>query len=322
MPPSPLTAVAGVTLTAALLALAAPAAEVDPYIPADATAVASLDVRRVLAAPLVKDHVLPALARRAEGKADLQAALLPACLRPDAVDRVVVAASGFRAEKVLLNVHGRFDPAAERAAAEAAARADPERCKVHGEDGLAVYEKKIGRVSQFSAAIGPETILVSASRDLVIAAAKGAGRPPAALNPDLQALLDKADGRHPLWFVALAPPELKKQLARGQDTAPIADKVLAFSGDLDVDQDLRGSVRIHTADARTAESVAEMLDAARGLVNLLLQSNTEFAEVLAPVVDGVKVHTRQGIVDLDVRLSADTLDRGVKKATPGRAKDR
>src|SRR5579884_2579183 len=83
MSSSPLTTLAGVALTLALPAAAAPAADVDPYVPADTTAVASLDVRRVLAAPLVKEHVLPALARRAEGKVDLQAALLPAGLRPE-----------------------------------------------------------------------------------------------------------------------------------------------------------------------------------------------------------------------------------------------
>ena len=56
--------------------------------------------------------------------------------------------------------------------AEAAARADPERCRVHGEDGLAVYEKKVGRASQYTVVVGPETVLVSASRELVVAAAK------------------------------------------------------------------------------------------------------------------------------------------------------
>src|SRR5262249_37024878 len=162
-----------------------------------------------------------------------------------------------------------------------------------------------GRTSQYTAVADAETALVSTSRDLVVAAARRAGRPPEALNPALQALVDKADTRHPVWFVALAPPELKQQLAKGEDTAAVADKILAFSGDLDADQDLRGSVRIHTADARTADSVAEMLDAARGLVKLLLQSNSDCADVLLPVVDGVKIRTRHAVVDLDVRVTAD-----------------
>jgi hypothetical protein len=313
---------AAAALAAALLAAPAPAAELDPHVPADATVVASVDVRRVAAAPFVRDHVLPLLARDPSGKADLERALVTGGLPLDAVDRVTLAASGFRADKVLVIAHGRFDPARERAAAEELARKDPERCKVHVEDGLVVCESRLGRATQFTVVAGPDTALVSTARELVVAAAKRSGRQPAALDPNLQALIDKADARHAVWFAALAPPELKKQLAKGQDTAVVADKILAISGDLDVDQDLRGSVRIHTADPKSAERVAEMLDAARGLVKLLLQSNSDYAEALLPVVDGVKIGTRQAVVDLGVRVTGDMLEKRGKKGPSGRPTNR
>ena len=322
MPSRTLRRGAAAVLTAALLAARAPAADVDPYVPADATAVASFDVRQLLAAPVVRDRLLPALRAHPSQHADLERLLTAGGVRPEAVTRVVVAASGLRAEKVLVIVHGRFDPEAERAAAEEAARKDPERCRVHDEGDLAVCERRAGRTPEFTVVAGPETVLVSPSRELVVAAARRTGQQPAALNPALQALLDKADARHAAWFVALAPPELKQQLAKGQDTAAVADKILAFSGDLDADQDLRGSVRIHTADAKAAESVAEMLDAARGLVKLLLQSNADGAEGLMPVVDGVKIGTRQSVVTVGVRVTADMLEKGGTKAPRARPGNR
>jgi hypothetical protein len=313
---------AAVLLTAALVAPRAPAADLDPYVPRDAIAVASFDVRQLQAAPVVRDRLLPALKAHSHENAELERLLTAGGVRPDAVTRVVVAASGLRAEKVLVIVHGRFDPDAERAAAEEAARKDPAACRVQTEDGLAVCERRVGRTPEFSVVAGPETVLVSPSRELVVAAAKRTGHPPAALNPALQALLDKADPRHAVWFAALAPPELRQQLAKGQDTAAVADKVLAFSGDLDADQELRGTVRIHTADAKAAESVAEMLDAARGLVKLLLQSNVEAAAGLTAVVDGVKIGTRQSVVTLGVRVTADMLEGGGRKAPARRSGSR
>jgi hypothetical protein len=309
-------------LAAVLVAGRVPAADLDPYVPADAVAVASFDVRQLFAAPVVRDRLLPALKAHVRQDADLERLLTGGGVRPEAVTRVVVAASGLRADKVLVIVHGRFDPAAERAAAEEAARKDPEACRVHDEDGLVVCERRAGRTPVFSVVAGPETVLVSPSREPVVAAAKRTGAQPAGLNPALQALLDKADDRHGAWFVALAPPELRQQLAKGQDTAAVADKILAFSGDLDADQDLRASVRIHTADAKSADSVAEMLDAARGLVKLLLQSNADAAEGLMTVVDGVKISTRQSVVTLGVRVTADMIEKGGRKAAPARPRNR
>lgn len=310
-------------LALALAAWAAPAgaADLDPLVPGDATAVASVNVRGLLDAPLVRKHALPALQTALKQNANAQTVLGAAGVDPFRdVDRVVVAGTGFEPDKVLFIVHGRFDPDKAQAAAADFAAKHPDQLKIDTEGGLRLYENRMGKAPTFGAFVGKDTVLLSRSRAAVVSAAGRAGKGPAEPGKELKALLAKVDMKATAWAVAVAPPELKRVLKKNENTADVADKLESLAAALDVGQDFRAALHIYVTDAKAASDIAEMLDGVRNLAKLVTQNNARFGDLLGDALDGAKIDTAKDRVDLTVQLSGERIDKdlGKKKApAPG-----
>jgi hypothetical protein len=306
-------------LTLGLAAGPGRAAEIDRYVPADATAVVSLNVRQLLDAPLVRDHapaMLQAVLRQNPG---LRQLLVAAGLDPlRDVERIVLAMSGTRSEQALLIVHGKFDVGRARQAAGEFARQHPGQLVIHDEGGAVLYENRSASRPYHAAFADEGTAVAALSRDAVAAAVRG-GKEPARLRPALQALVSRADGNRGAWLAALAPPELGKQLARDESTADLAGRITGFTAALDVDRDVQAEFQIHTTDAKTADRVAELLDGARGLARLLAQNQPGVGDLLTEAVDNLKVGVRKSTVELRLRVAGDTLETALRKA-PGQGK--
>lgn len=303
-------------LSLMVLAAGAPrawGAEVDRYVPADATAVASIDVRRLLEAPLVRRHLVDRMRAGLREDAGLEGVLTAAGIDPlRDVRGVVLAVTGAKAEQCLVIVRGKFDVARARQAAEQLAREHPDRLKVHGEGSSVLFENRSVKRPYFVAFADGETAVAGLSGGAVAAAVRGGGRP-APLRPDMRALVAGADGTKTAWLVGLTPPELKKQLRANENTAALADRIESFSATLDVGRDLEAVVRVHTTDAKTAEGLAETLDGLRGVVKLLAQNRPEVADLLAQAVDGTRVGARQTTVEVRVRVGGEALDKALRK---------
>jgi hypothetical protein len=300
----------------ALVLCAAPAAaaDVDRYVPADAIAVASVNVRQLLDAPLVRPHAQDLVRAALGANAGLQDVLTAAGIDPlRDVSGVVLAARGTKPEQALLIVRGKFDVERAQQAAAAFAREHPQQLVLHKEGSAVVYENRSSKRPTFAAFADAETVVAALGRAPVSAALRGGGRP-VKLRPDLKALVSKADGAKAVWLVALAPPELRKQLAQNANTANVADRIKACTATLDVDRDVQVAIDVLTTDARTANSVAEMLDGLRNLGKLMAQNQADVGDLLAQVIDGMKIHTGRSTVEVRLRVPGDTIEKALQKA--------
>src|SRR5262249_53352196 len=109
----------------------------------------------------------------------------------------------------------------------------------------------------------------------------------------------------------------KKALAGNPNTEEIADKINAFTAEVGVDKDVQAGLRVHTADAKTADSVSEALDGFKTFAKLAAQNNKEAGKLLSEVVEGIKITTDKGVVNRDVKVTDEMIERGLKKgATP------
>src|SRR5262245_20191709 len=130
------------TLVVAALVAAVPlrAAELDKYLPGDTAAVAVLNVRQLLDAPLGKKYLVERYQAALKDNEDAQKMLTALNIDPlKDIDSVVVSAAAVNPEKILLLVHGKFDLPRLQAAAEAHAKKNPDKLKILKEGKLTVY---------------------------------------------------------------------------------------------------------------------------------------------------------------------------------------
>jgi hypothetical protein len=272
----------------------------------------------VLDSPVGKKYLQEVVKTVLKQNADLQKPLTAAGVDPlKDVSSVVVAASDVAGDKVLVIVRGTFDPDKAQAAAEDFARKNPRQLVTHKEGELRVYEHKNGEQSAYVAFADRGTVLVSLSKKNVVEAARTGSAKTGTLKKEFVALLEKVDGKQAVWMAALAPEAMKKALAGNPNTEEIADKINAFTAEVGVDKDVQAGFRVHTADAKTADSVSEALDGFKGFAKLAAQNNKEVGKLLSEVVEGIKITTDKGVVNLNVKVTDEMIERGLKKgATP------
>jgi hypothetical protein len=298
------------------------AAELDKHLPGDTAAVAVVNVRQLLDSPLGKKFLIERY--QAALKQNEEARRMFAALNLDPlkdIDSVVVSAASLNPEKVLLLVHGKFDLAKLQAAAEDFAKKNPDKLKILKEDKLTVYEAKNDKNTAYSTFADKTTIVISPSKSLVVDITTAAGKSGAPVKKELQDLLAKADGKQAMWLAAVLPDELKKGLARNPNAGDIADKVNGFSGSVGVDKDIQGSLMIHTADAKSADSISEMLDGVKGFAKLAAGNNPDVGKLLSDVVDAVKINAEKNGVTLNVKISEEMIEKGLQAVPKKESKE-
>jgi hypothetical protein len=303
------------TLVAAALVVVSPvrSAELDKYLPGDTTAVAVINVRQLLDSPLGKKYLVERYQAALKQNEDAQKMFTALNLDPlKDIDSVVVAAPSLNPEKVLLLVHGKFDLARLQAAAEEFAKKNPEKLKILKEGKLSVYESKNEKNTTYSTFADKTTVVISPSKSVVVDVTTAAGKSGPLVKKELQELLAKADGKQAMWLAAVLPDELKKGLARNPNAADIAEKVNGFSGSVGVDKDLQGSLMIHTADAKAADSISEALDGLKGFAKLAAGNNPDVGKLLGDVVDSVKISAEKNGVSLNVTVSEEMIEKGLQ----------
>jgi hypothetical protein len=308
-----------------VVAAAARAAEADNYLPADTKAVLVVNVRQTLDAPLVKKHALEHIKEGLKQNDQLQKALTAAGVDPlKDVSSVIVATTGAptKPENALVIVHGTFDVEKAQTAAEDFAKNNPDKLKIEKQDGIVLYESNTGQSAKpsYSAFADKNTAVMSLSKDAVVTAAKGGGKP-ATLDKDLTGLLAKADTKQTIWMAALAPSDLKKMLAQGDNTKEFADKIDGFTGAVGIDKDVQAAFHIFTADEKAADGIAELLDNVKGLAKVFAQQNPKVGGLLGDLTDNIKITTEKSRVDITLKVDEDMIQKGLKqlpKTPPGK----
>jgi hypothetical protein len=299
-------------------------AEADQYLPADAQVVVHVNVRGIVDSALFKKYLLePARARwNKDGFLHASAGI---GLDPfKDIHSITLAWPGsLSGGRGVAIIRGRFDLNRIQTAAEERAKASGSQTfKIHKEGAAAVYEiqdNSPGLGTAFFTFPGQEVLILSWSRAAVTAAlARGAGGPPSKLSRDMQALLGQFDRNQSIWLAALPPEELRSELGGNDFLKYSAEKLQSCSGGVQITDSIRVAVRIQTADAKAASDLRKFLEGAKALVAIGLEMNDQLASygpALAGMLNSLKLETRQNAVVLEGTITADRVEKEVRKAT-------
>jgi hypothetical protein len=285
------------------------------YLPADAAAVAVLDVRRTLAVPLVKKHGLAqieAWLKSADGEWKLRE---KAGLDPlKDIDRILVAASGSAKDSPLLVVvRGDFDRDKLRAFAmeqKGKAILSLEGGILGGIiGGIPVCELKEmwQNKSLFIALPDASTIVLSNDRAYLIAAVKGTGKK--AINKQLQPLVDRVDQKRNFWLAAVLTDELKKQIENAPHVGKAASKLQTLTASLTVTDAIALNVTGNCSEAKAAKQLANALMILKGAAGLAAE---DYPPIAGKVLEEVKITAEKESVVITVKISEAMIDEAAK----------
>jgi hypothetical protein len=305
--------VAALALGAACLAAPARAADLDKLTPADAQAVLVFNVRQALDAPLSKKKGVTDIIKNAiEGNAEAKQVLaaLGLDLTKD-ITTVSLAIGNFKElqgpkpEKLLVTVRGTFDPDRIKAAAEKA-----DTIKTSKEGIFTLYEIKGKDGTVHATLLGKTTLVAAPSKDYLLAALKNEG----AASKDLAKAAAKIDGKSSVWGTLIVTDEIRKQMASANPGfKEIADKLESLNVALHVTDSLALDLNAVT-DAATAKKMKAQVDEGLDLVKALGGADPQNGPLIKEVLGGLKVTDGQDGLNINMKLSEETLDKIIKLA--------
>jgi hypothetical protein len=307
------TGLKALVLTTTVLALTVPvrAAEPDKLTPADAEAVMVFNFRQLLDSPLFKKNDLDKVKEALKQNPQVEQVLTAAGFDPlKDVDRLTVTAAFDPKEpKVLAIVRGRFDVAKIGTLAEDVAKKEPDKLTIDKEGGVTVYQMKGQGQPAFAAFASKEVLLVSLSKDYLLAAVKNTGKEAAKLGKDVQAALNKVGGKETMWFAAVIPDELKKGIKKNPPTAEIADKLQYVTGNMNLTTDFQMAVQVHTTDAEAAEKLGAFVDSFKPLLSLMTANDKQAGPVVAELVKQLKITPEKDKLTISLKITEDMINK-------------
>jgi hypothetical protein len=277
------------------------------YLPADSAAVVTVNVRTLLDAPVVRDHLEPALRRLVRRGTATEPWFGLAGVDPLAdLDRLGVVFAARDPGRPLWLARGRFDPGRFQVG--------PGRLQAPAR-GQRVYRYADPDAGTTLLAPVGDTLAVSTEPRRLADALDYAAHPhPVALrDPSLRALLDKVDRGQAVWLAAsldrLGPTDRLENRALELMLRPVLSHARGVEGGVSAGEDLRAAFTFHAADDGDARRLEEVLRNVIVVVQgapLFLGSDRDLALLLRLVGSGET--TREGtVVVLRCRLPADQL---------------
>jgi hypothetical protein len=278
------------------------------YIPADAGAVLSFDVRQLREAPLVRGPLgepLHQLVSRSEW--ELPWVKLAGIDPWDGVDRVRILMPAAEPSRSLWLIHGRIDPSRFQLGSD--------QFQPHREGSWQLYEFLDPFMGRIWLAAAGDTLLVSVSKSrltetLTLAASP---HPVAVRDAALRELLNRIDRTQPVWFVAsmAALGSVARLQNRAMDAVlgPVLRRSRTIEGGVRVTEDVQAMFSFHTDDEAAAQQLQQTLknvvEVAQG-AKWLLRSDQD----LLPLFDliGTGETSRTGAtVKIHCRMSSEQL---------------
>lgn len=306
----------GLGIALAVVLAAAPvarAAEPDKLLPADSEFVLSVNLKQILDSDIIKKYALEQLKQALQGN-DAKKFLTDLGLDPlKDVDRVVVGGSGKdQADaKVVLVIHGKFDPEKLFKSAEAQTKKDPDHFSLlkDGKDVMFKYQPDNGN-PVYGTVVDETTVVAGSDKKMVTTAlaAAGATGKKAAVSKDLSALITRMDDKASLWMVAVVKDKLNNvKLPGGGGGNPALKDQLAkletMSAVVRVTADIALDVTLGMKDADAADemgkSIEEGLMQVKGLLPFLAAQNPQ----MKPLVEASK-SLKSTVKDKSVTITA------------------
>jgi len=325
-------------LCLALPAAAAPAPEAkvenqqaNRWMPADAEVVFGANFRQMLESPLVKQKdrdQMKALLKQHEQAEKMLAAAGIDPLKD--IDGVMLTVSGVGPQaKVRVVIQGRFDEAKVQSAAEDFAKKEPERLKVTKEEGKTVYEatpEKGNGKPVYAAFADRNTLVLTPSKEYTLKSIAEGGKKPAEVGKQMKTALAPLTGKESMWFAAVVTDQVKQLLKSNPATGAFAANLESVTGSMSLTNAMQVLLLIHTSDPQSADQIKGLFDQiVKPFLEGAAKDNEEAAPVINEVLQNLRVKTRQGDVNITLKLSQDALkkiEEAVKKNTGAAKKDK
>ena len=309
-----------------VLALVAPAgaraADVDPYLPADTESYVSINVKQVLASPIVKKYGLES-AKEALKEVELNGLFEEIGFDPfKHLDRIQLASpTTTDKDRGLAILTGTFDANKIKKKADDAATNNQDNVKVHkvkvGGGMHAVYEVVVpGQdLSMFLALADNKTLLASPGKDYVVGALRQARlqKKPLLKNKSFGAVLEKLDPKQGVSVAVLGSSigksdlldSLPKRVREAQANIELIGGGVSFTNE--VKFDLVVSTRAEGDAGALRDAMTKGVRLAQVGLAFLGNDRKELA-LLNEVLNTVKIGGKGKVVAVAAKLTADVLD--------------
>jgi hypothetical protein len=301
--------------------LPARAAEVDKFLPSDAEAVVTINVRQILDSELVKKYGLEHLKQAIKSKDEVQQTLESLGLDPlKDIDAFVSASpGGADTDKGLFILHGKFDVAKFKAKGEEAAKEHKDIVKIIKAGDHTVYEVTLPQSPQtfHVAVVDSSTIVAAVSKEYVTDAFdKAAGKKEAAVKKEVRDLIQKADAKQSLWVAALGSGLAKGQLAGDPDAKAVLDKIKTLTGGVTVGDEVKAEFVIGAKSDKNAKELADVIEQgvmkAKGLLGFIAAQQKQLAPLLS-VLETVKINAAGSDVTVKGEASKEVIEKALNK---------
>jgi hypothetical protein len=311
------------SLTVCLIVLQAPVrgAEISKFLPDDSQMVVCVNVRQILDSELVKKYVLSQIEGGIKGNTEALEMVSALGLDPvkDIASITFAAPGNVKDKKWTVLIRGNFDPAKVHAAAEKFAQNQPEALTIHSEGGLRLYEARQAKSAQptFAALLDKENLVVSSVKDYILeAAAKSSGKKLTAMDKKLSEYVNQVDGKQSVWVVGLFPEQLKGALPLDKQTKGIVQELVALSGGVTLTDGAQAGVRIFLNDPKAARDLRQLLVGVQSLAVLAINGNDQlkdYGPFLTDILNSIKFSLDKNLVGIDLTISAQQIEKGMKK---------
>jgi hypothetical protein len=295
---------ATVCLTASTAWTAEPEARL---VPPDSDMLAVGNYQQLIGSAMFKKHGLEPFKQTLQDP-QLKQALQALGLDPlKDIDTVIVSNSGKldKTGKLFIAVKGRFDLTKIQAAAK------NEGLKVHMVGNLTIYETK-GDDPAFIAVPDANTLVLSTRKDYLADVLTPGKIQPGKNAKELKAALARANTRDTIYFGMVVTSEMKDELRKNPQVAPVVDKLLSVTGSVAVSDVAQVELLVNTTDAQTAGQLSKAIKDFLPLLKVLLKSQDGIPSVVIDVIDQTKIGTNKESVTISIKVTDEIVEKAIK----------
>jgi len=288
----------------------------------DAEMVVIVNVRQMLDSALMKKDAIARLKALLANDAKAKGVIEATGVDPlQDIEAIVVSGSAPSGRdvkpqdvKAQAVVRGKFDRTRIHGAAEKFAKKHPDELKILArEGGVQLYEIKADKQALFAAFADNATLVVTPSREATVEAVKNAGRGPARVNKDLQAVLPKFSGKESMTLVLVVNEEMKKAIGKMPQVADVASKLETVTGTVNLTDAATTSLAVNTTDAKVAEKLLQVFNQVKTLGEVLAPNMEELGPFAGEVLKAMKLATNSKSVTLDLKVTPEMIEKAGKK---------
>jgi hypothetical protein len=311
---------------AAFTAAPARAAEFEKFIGKDTDVLMSVDVKGLLESSAAKKLLIPNIEKGLKADAEAQRLLAALGLDPlkDVTRFTALGSADPAANKSLIVVEGKFDPAKIETVATLAAKDKSDNLAVLKEDGKTLFKITLPQAPEpmYAQIANAQTILVASTKDELKDAtgllASGKRTEP---KKEFKELLDQTDQKATMFMVANIKDKLGQIPLPDPNIGKTLEKLHTVTMVLNVKDDAKLDVTFGSADEAAGKEFGAIMEQgiaqAKQFVPLIILQQEQL-KPLGELVNTLKTETKGKSVVLSASLSADAMEKLAEAAKKGK----